>query len=308
MPEQTAKVNGIEIAFETFGDESDPPLLLVMGLATQMIGWPEELCEMFVSRGFRVIRFDNRDVGHSTHLRGGAKPKVLRAMAGITRNPPYTLEDMADDAFGLLDHLGIEAAHVVGASMGGMIAQTMAIRRPERVLSLTSIMSTTGNRRAGLPRLRALGVLLRRAPRDREAFAEYMVRTYRIIGSPGFDRDDDWVRDLGRRSYDRGVDRGGPARQIVAIQASGDRTRSLAGVEAPSVVIHGKEDPLIPVRAGRATARAIPGAELIEIEGMGHDLPHELWPRIVDAVSRNAERAGREAPIGATPAGPGRSP
>ena len=296
MPEQTANVNGIEIAFETFGDESDPPLLLVMGLATQMIGWPEELCELLVSRGFRVIRFDNRDVGRSTHLRGGPKPKVLRAMAGMTKDPAYTLDDMADDAFGLLDHLGIDATHVVGASMGGMIAQTMAIRRPDRVLSLTSIMSTTGNRRAGLPRLKALGVLLRRAPTDRETYAEYIVRTYRIIGSPGFDRDDDWVRDLGKASYDRGVDRGGPARQIVAIQASGDRTRSLAGVRTPTVVIHGKDDPLIPIRAGRATARAIPGAELIEIDGMGHDLPRQLWPRIVEAVAENAARATATEP------------
>jgi pimeloyl-ACP methyl ester carboxylesterase len=295
MAEQIARVNGIEIAYETFGDPSDPPLLLVMGLATQMIGWPDELCEMLVSRGFHVIRFDNRDVGHSTRLRGGPKPKVLRAMAGITKDPAYTLDDMADDAFGLLDHLDIEAAHVAGASMGGMIAQTMAIRRPERVLSLTSIMSTTGNRRAGFPRLKALGVLMRRAPADRERFADYIVRTYRIIGSPGFDHDDEWIRDLGLRSYDRGVDRGGPARQLVATQASGDRTRSLAGVEAPTVVIHGTDDPLIPIRAGRATARAVPGAELIEIEGMGHDLPRQVWPRIADAVARNAERAREPA-------------
>jgi pimeloyl-ACP methyl ester carboxylesterase len=293
MAEQVAKVNGIEIAYETFGDPSDPPLLLIMGLASQMILWDEELCELFAAQGFHVIRFDNRDVGHSTHLRGGPKPKVLRAMAGITRDPHYTLDDMADDAFGLMDELGIEAAHLVGASMGGMIAQTMAIRRPERVLSLASIMSTTGNRRAGLPRLRALSVLFRKAPRDRDSYIDYTARVFKIIGSPGFDRDEAWVRKLAGESYDRGVDRGGPARQIVAIQASGDRTRALAGVRVPTVVIHGKDDPLIPVRAGRATARAIPGAELIEIDGMGHDLPRELWPRIVEAVSENAERAHR---------------
>jgi len=291
MAEKVAHVSRIDLAYETFGDPEDPPLLLIMGLASQMILWDEELCGMFVERGFHVIRFDNRDVGHSTHLRGGPKPKVLRAMVGITQNPAYTLEHMADDAFGLLDHLGIEAAHVVGASMGGMIAQTMAIRRPERVLSLASIMSTTGNRRAGLPRMRALTLFLRKAPRDRDAYIDYVDRVFRIIGSPGFDRQGQWVRELAGRSYDRGIDRGGPARQIVAIQASGDRTRALAGVRSPTVVIHGKEDPLIPVRAGRATARAIPGAELIEIEGMGHDLPREVWPRIVDAVARNAERA-----------------
>jgi pimeloyl-ACP methyl ester carboxylesterase len=293
MAEQIARANGMEIAYETFGDPSDPPLLLVMGLASQMILWDEELCQMFADRGFHVIRFDNRDVGHSTHVRGAGKPKVLRAMVGVTRNPAYTLEDMADDAFGLLDELGIEAAHVVGASMGGMIAQTMAIRRPERTLSLASIMSTTGNRRAGIPRLRALMVLLRKAPRDRDSYIEYVARLFKIIGSPGFDRDEQWIRKLAGESYDRGVDRGGPARQIVAVQASGDRTRALAGVRAPTVVIHGREDPLIPVRAGRATARAIPGAELIEIEGMGHDLPRELWPRIVEAISENAKRAHR---------------
>jgi pimeloyl-ACP methyl ester carboxylesterase len=295
MAERTAEVNGIELAYETFGDESDPALLLVMGLATQMLGWPEDLCRAFADRGFHVVRFDNRDVGRSTRIRGGPKPKVLRALAGVTKDPAYTLEDMAEDAFGLLDHLGIEEAHVAGASMGGMIAQTMAIQHPERVLSLTSIMSTTGNRRAGLPRVKALGVLLRRAPQDREGFAEYLVRTWRIIGSPGFDRDDELVRELGRQSYDRGVDRGGPARQLVAIQASGDRTRALAGLSLPTVVIHGTDDPLLPVRAGRATARAIPTAELIEVEGMGHDLPREVWPRIVDAVARNAERVPEPA-------------
>jgi pimeloyl-ACP methyl ester carboxylesterase len=291
MAEQIAKANGIEIAYETFGDPADPALLLVMGLAAQMILWDEELCRMFVERGFHVIRFDNRDVGHSSHVKGGPKPRVLRAMAGVTRNPHYTLEDMAEDAFGLLDQLGIDAAHVAGASMGGMIAQTMAIRRPERVLSLASIMSTTGNRRAGIPRLRAFGLLLRRAPRDRETYVEYVVRMFKIIGSPGFDHDEASLRELAGQSYDRGVDRRGPARQIVAIQASGDRTRALAGARVPTVVIHGLEDPLIPPRAGRATARSIPGAELIEIAGMGHDLPRELWPRIVDHVVRNAEQA-----------------
>jgi pimeloyl-ACP methyl ester carboxylesterase len=288
MAEQIAQVGRVQIAYETFGDPDDPPLLLIMGLASQMILWDEELCQMFVERGFYVIRFDNRDVGHSSHVRGGGKPKVLRAMAGITRNPHYTLDDMADDSFGLLDHLGIESAHVVGASMGGMIAQTMAIRRPERVRSLASIMSTTGNRRVGMPRLRALGLLLRKAPRDRDSYVEYVAGIFKVIGSPGFDRDEAWIRKLAGESYDRGVDRAGPGRQIVAVQASGDRTKQLARVRVPTVVIHGKEDPLIPVRAGRATARAIPGAELVEIEGMGHDVPPELWPRIVETVARNA--------------------
>ena len=298
MPERVAPVNGIEIAYETFGDPSDPALLLVMGLATQMIGWREEFCQALASRGFHVLRFDNRDVGRSSRIRGAPKPKVLRALAGRPNDPAYTLDDMAGDAFGLLDHLGVEAAHVMGASMGGMIAQTMAIGRPERVLSPRRSCRRRGTGAAGL-RLKALGVLLRRAPSDRDSFAEYIVRTYNVIGSPGYPRDDDLVRELGLRSYDRGVDRGGPARQIVAIQASGDRTEALARLKLPTVVIHGKDDPLIPVRAGRATARAIPGAELIEIEGMGHDLPRELWPRIVDVVAGNAARAVEAEPAGA---------
>jgi pimeloyl-ACP methyl ester carboxylesterase len=290
MTEERAPANGIEIAYETIGDPSNPALLLVMGLGTQLIHWDLELCERFAERGFHVIRFDNRDSGRSTYV-DAPVPDVRRAMAGLRIDAPYLLDDMAEDAFGLLDHLGIEAAHVAGASMGGMIAQTMAIRRPERVLSLTSIMSTTGERRAGRPKLRVWGVLLRRAPRDKDAAVEYFVRVFRMIGSKGFPADEDRVRALAAEAYDRGHSPAGTGRQLAAIMASGDRTERLRELRVPTLVFHGRDDPLVPFRGGRATAAAIPGARLIAIPGMGHDLPREVWPRLVDAVAETAARA-----------------
>jgi pimeloyl-ACP methyl ester carboxylesterase len=290
MAEERAAVNGIEIVYETIGDPSKPPLLLVMGLGTQLIHWDLELCERFADRGFHVIRFDNRDAGRSTYI-DAPVPNIRRAMAGLKIDAPYLLHDMADDAFGLLDHLGFEAAHVAGASMGGMIAQTMAIRRPERVLSLTSIMSTTGERRAGRPKLRVWGVLLRRAPRDKDAAVEYFVRVFHMIGSKGFPVDEDRIRAHAAEAYDRGHDPAGTGRQLAAIMASGDRTDRLRGLQVPTLVFHGRDDPLVPFRGGRATADAIPGARLIAIPGMGHDLPREVWPQLVDAVAETAARA-----------------
>jgi len=290
MAEERATVNGIEIAYETIGDPSNPPLLLVMGLGTQLIHWDLELCELFAERGFYVIRFDNRDAGRSTYI-DAPVPNIRRAMAGLKIDAPYLLDDMADDAFGLLDHLGIEAAHVAGASMGGMIAQTMAIRRPERMLSLTSIMSTTGERRAGRPKMRVWGVLLRRAPRDKDAAVEYFVRVFRMIGSKGFPADEDRIRAHAAEAYDRGHSPAGTGRQLAAIMASGDRTDRLRGLQVPTLVFHGRDDPLIPFRGGRATAEAIPGARLIGIPGMGHDLPRHVWPQLVDAVAETAARA-----------------
>ena len=290
MAEERATVNGIEIAYETIGDPSNPPLLLVMGLGTQLIHWDLELCELFAERGFYVIRFDNRDAGRSTYI-DAPVPNIRRAMAGLKIDAPYLLDDMADDAFGLLDHLGIEAAHVAGASMGGMIAQTMAIRRPERMLSLTSIMSTTGERRAGRPKMRVWGVLLRRAPRDKDAAVEYFVRVFRMIGSKGFPADEDRIRAHAAEAYDRGHSPAGTGRQLAAIMASGDRTARLRGLQVPTLVFHGRDDPLIPFRGGRATAEAIPGARLIGIPGMGHDLPRQVWPQLVDAVAETAARA-----------------
>jgi pimeloyl-ACP methyl ester carboxylesterase len=291
VAEQRAQTGGIEIVYETIGDPSHPPLLLVMGLGMQLIHWETEFCEQLAERGFFVIRFDNRDAGLSTKVHAPV-PSLFRAMAGFEVDAPYRLEDMADDAFGLLDHLGIEAAHLVGVSMGGMIAQTMAIARPERVLSLTSIMSTTGERRVGRPKLRVWTVLTRRAPKDKDAYVEYFTRVFRMIGSKRFPRDEARMRELAAATYERGHHPAGTGRQLAAIMASGDRTEKLRRVSVPTTVIHGRGDPLVPFRAGRATARAIPGAKLIAIPGMAHDLPRELWPTIIDAVAETAARAG----------------
>jgi pimeloyl-ACP methyl ester carboxylesterase len=290
MAEERAPANGIEIAYETIGDPSDPALLLVMGLGMQLIHWDRELCEQVAARGFRVIRFDNRDAGRSTQI-DAPVPNLVRAMAGFKIDAPYLLDDMADDAFGLLDHLGIEAANVVGASMGGMVAQAMAIQRPERVLSLTSIMSTTGERRVGRPKLRVWSVLTRRAPQEKDAYVEHFLRVFRMIGSKGFPFDEDRFRELAAASYERGHRPAGTGRQLAAIMASGDRTDRLRELRLPTTVIHGRGDPLVPFRGGRATARAIPGARLIAVPGMGHDMPREVWPRLVDAIADTAARA-----------------
>jgi pimeloyl-ACP methyl ester carboxylesterase len=289
-----ARVGDIELEYEEFGDPSDPALLLVMGLGMQLIHWDAELCEQLAGRGFRVIRFDNRDAGLSTKV-AAPPPNVMRLLAGRGFRAPYLLSDMASDAFGLLDHLGIERAHLAGVSMGGMIAQQMAIDVPERVASLASIMSTTGERRAGRPKLRALGVLMRRAPSDRDAYVEYFVRMFRTIGSPGYPPDTGRMREVAAATFDRGYNPAATARQLAAIVASGDRTARLRELRLPAVVIHGRSDPLIPFRGGLATAKAIPGAELFAIDGMGHDLPPALWPRIVDAIAGNAARAHERA-------------
>jgi pimeloyl-ACP methyl ester carboxylesterase len=290
MAEETANVNGIEIVYETIGDPANPPLLLVMGLGMQLIHWDRELCDRLAERGFWVIRFDNRDSGLSTKV-DAPVPDLRRAMVGLHVDAPYLLADMAEDAVGLLDHLGVEAAHVVGASMGGMIAQEVAIRHPERVLSLTSIMSTTGERRVGRPKLRVMGVLLRQAPHDREGFIDHFVRTFRMIGSRGYSYDEERVRELAAATYDRNHERAGTGRQLAAILASGDRTAALRSLRMPVTVIHGRDDPLVPFRGGRATARAIPGARLIAIPGMGHDLPEQVWPTVIDAIAETAARA-----------------
>jgi pimeloyl-ACP methyl ester carboxylesterase len=286
----TAKVGPVELVYETIGDPSDPPLLLVMGLGMQLIHWDLELCRRFAERGFHVIRFDNRDAGLSTKIQAPV-PNVMRLMAGLPVKVPYLLTDMAADSLGLLDHLGIERAHVAGVSMGGMIAQQMAIEAPERVLSLASMMSSTGDRFVGTPKLRVWSVLTRRAPQDRDAYVAYFARMFRMIGSPGYRPDDERVRERAAAAYDRCHAPAATARQLGAILASGSRTAALRELDVPTVVIHGESDPLIPLRAGIATAKAIPNAELIKIPGMGHDLPEQLWPAFVDAITRNAERA-----------------
>jgi pimeloyl-ACP methyl ester carboxylesterase len=291
VSEQLAPANGIEIAYQTFGERSDPALLLVMGLGAQLIHWPEEFCELLASRGFHVVRFDNRDVGHSTKLEEAAVPDLMALAAGDAGAAAYTLDDMADDAVGLLDHLEIEAAHVVGASMGGMIAQTLAIRHPQRVLSVCSIMSTTGDRTVGQARQEALAVLMTPVPQDRDAYIEFHINAFKAIGSPGFPFDEEFLRWRAAATYDRSVYPAGFRRQLAAIIASGDRTSKLGQISAPTLVIHGSDDPLITVSGGEATARAIPGAELVVIQGMGHDLPKGAWPQIVDAIAANADRA-----------------
>jgi pimeloyl-ACP methyl ester carboxylesterase len=290
MTEERANLAEVELVYESIGDRADPTLLLVMGLGMQLINWDREFCEGLAERGFHVIRFDNRDAGLSTKIDAPA-PNVMRAMAGFPIRAPYLLDDMAGDSFSLLDQLGIERAHVTGVSMGGMIAQTMAIRRPERVLSLGSMLSTPGDRRVGTPKLRVWSVLTRRAPQRRDAYIDYFVRVFRMIGSPGYPVEEARIREQAAATYDRGHHPAGTARQLAAILASGSRTAALRRLHVPTVVIHGRNDPLVPFRAGVATARAIPGAELMAFPGMGHDLPRELWPRFIDALVANAERA-----------------
>jgi pimeloyl-ACP methyl ester carboxylesterase len=289
--ESTARVNGIELVYEAFGDPADDTILLIMGLGVQMLWWDERFCQMLAGRGYRVVRFDNRDVGRSTKLEGGPRPDVMAALAGDVSSASYVLADMADDCVGLLDELGVEAAHLVGASQGGMIAQTVAIRHPERVLSLTSIMSTTGDRAVGQPHPEAIPALLTRPPAGRDGFIDFVVGAWKVIGSPGFEVDEEALRARAGASYERGIFPEGTARQLVAILASGDRTEDLRRLDVPTTVIHGTNDILIDVSGGKATAAAIPGARLELIEGMGHDLPRQLWPRLVDLIVENAERA-----------------
>jgi pimeloyl-ACP methyl ester carboxylesterase len=291
MQEQMAQANGIELAYQTFGDSSDPAMLLVMGLGAQLIHWPEEFCEQLAGRGFYVIRFDNRDVGNSTKLEDAPVPDPTAIVSGDLKDVRYTLDDMADDAAGLLDHLGIEAAHIAGASMGGMIAQTMAVRHPDRVLSLCSIMSTTGDTAVGQATAEAIAVLLSPAPADRDGYIDFHIKAFKAIGSPGFPADEEFLRWRAGATYDRSYYPDGFKRQLAAIFASGNRTAALAKISVPTVVIHGRDDPLITVSGGEATARAIPGAELVVIDGMGHDVPPGVWERIIGAMTANAERA-----------------
>ena len=273
--EQIAAVGDLELCYETFGDRSDPALVLIMGLATQMIAWREEFCESLAAAGFFVVRFDNRDVGRSTTLDGLPVPTTWQLLKRDKRAASYTLEDMALDVVGLLDHLEIERAHVVGASMGAMIAQTVAAKHPDRVLSLVSIMGSTGARTSGQPQLRTAKVLLAVPPKDRDGFVEHMVKTFTIIGSPGFERDEDELRRFAETTFDRGRNPAASARQLAAINASGNRTPLLRQISAPTLVIHGEADTLVRPSGGRATAKAIAGSTLLEIPGMGHDLPPE---------------------------------
>ena len=288
--ERFAPANGIELCYQEMGDPDGEPLLLVMGLATQMVAWSEGFCQFLAERGFRVVRFDNRDIGRSTKLGDAGLPGRIDMLIG-RGTAPYLLRDMAADAFGLLDHLGIESAHLVGASMGGMIVQTAAIEQPARVRSITSIMSTTGSRRVGHPSYKTFGLLLGRPPKEREAAIERVVKTFRVIGSPGYPFEEERIREIAGISFDRGHSPAGIARQLHAITASGDRTPALRRLDVPALVIHGKNDLLVNPSGGRATAKAIPGARLKLVDGMGHDLPRPLWPTFADQIAANAVRA-----------------
>ncbi|MQA14869.1 MAG: alpha/beta fold hydrolase [Pseudonocardiaceae bacterium] len=266
-------------------------MLLVMGLGMQMLAWPDEFCTGLVGRGFTVARFDNRDVGLSTHLREAGSPSLPMILVNPAAVASYRLADMADDAVAVLDALDWRSAHVVGASLGGMIAQTIAIRHPHRVRTLTSMMSTPSPR-IGRARIRALLTLAPRRVRDRDGFAQRMVKVFRVIGSPGYPLDEQWARQIGRQSYDRAHDAAGVARQLAAINASGDRRAGLAGVRVPTLVLHGEADPLVGLTGGRATAEAVPGARLVTYPGMGHDLPSELWPAMIDEICALAAERG----------------
>jgi pimeloyl-ACP methyl ester carboxylesterase len=289
----TGAANGITIEYDTIGDAADPTLLLVMGLGAQLTAWPDRFCELLAGRGFHVVRYDNRDVGLSSKITDGPRPDVVAAFAGDTSSASYTLEDMAADGMGLLDALGIDSAHVVGVSMGGMIAQTMAIGYPERVLTLCSIMSMTGHPEAEPPSVEAMAVLLRTPATTRDAAIEASVAASKVIGSPAYPTDEAELRARAAAAYDRCFNPPGIARQLLAIRASGDRTEALRTLDVPTVVIHGDADPLVRPSGGELTAKTIPGAELVIVPGMGHDLPEPLWDQVVDTIVTNCHTPNR---------------
>jgi pimeloyl-ACP methyl ester carboxylesterase len=287
----------VEICYQTFGDPADDPLLLVMGLGGPMTWWDPDFCRLLAEQGFYVIRYDNRDTGRSSRMRDrGRVTRRMLVQAFLGRRarpprPPYTLDDLAEDGFGVLDHLGLDSAHVVGISMGGMIVQTMALLHPDRVRSLTSIMSTTGRRTVGWQDPRLLPRLLQRRATTREAYVESSVRFWAVIGSAAFPDSREAVVARAAETFDRGVSPSGVARQMVAILNQPDRTRPLHEVRVPTLVIHGLDDKMVHVSGGRATARAIPGSELLLVPGMGHDLPVQLHDTFVEAIRRLADRA-----------------
>jgi pimeloyl-ACP methyl ester carboxylesterase len=302
MAEQFCDIGGaVRLCYETFGNEADPPVLLIMGLGMQMLGWPDEFCEQLAERGFYVVRFDNRDVGRSTRIYG-RPPRPAELLQRRIRPVLYTLSDMAADAAGLLRGLGLAPAHIVGVSMGGMIAQTLAAQHPEAVRSLVSIMSNTGNRWKGQPAFGIYRYLLGQAPDNRDGYVEYMAGLFAAIGSQGLPQDTERVRDTMARSFDRGHDPAAPGRQLGAIIASGDRTSELRRISAPTLVIHGSKDRMVALSGGKATAQAIPGARLMVIEGMGHDLPEAAWPQLIPAIADHAHAADR--PAAGHPSGP----
>ena len=298
-PERLVLANRLTLCYDAFGDADHPPVVLIMGMGAQMIGWDDEFCEQLAAQGFYVVRFDNRDAGRSSRFDDAGVPDIMAAMTrawlGMPVHAPYLLRDMALDLVGLLDTLNIRRAHLVGASMGGTIAQTVALLHPERVLSLTSIMSTTGDRDLPQPKPWALTALMKPAPVALEDYVEHYVRTWRVLRGEAFPEEDEHDRARAVRNHSRGLNPAGGARQLAAILASGSRRQALRHVSAPTLVIHGDADPLIPPAAADATAKAVPGATLLMIEGMGHDFPVGTWKPIIDAIGRHAARATARA-------------
>ena len=296
---QIARANGIDLCYEIFGDPAAEPMMLIMGLGAQMIHWDDDFCRQLATRGFRVIRFDNRDIGQSSKLSGGKRLTALEMLKlrflKIPIKAPYRLRDMAEDTVGLMDALGIKSAHLVGASMGGMIAQEIAISFPQRVRSLTSIMSTTGNPKVPPPTREAAAMLMAPPPATKEEYFARFAQTWKILRVGSFPQDEALDRARAERTFERGLNPAGVGRQLRAILASGSRKQRLASVKAPTLVIHGTVDPLVRPEGGKDTAASIPGAKLLMIEGMGHALPIPMWPQIIDAIDRHAHGATAKA-------------
>jgi pimeloyl-ACP methyl ester carboxylesterase len=297
QPPQMARANGIDLCYEIFGDPAAEPLILIMGLGAQMIHWDDDFCRQLAGRGFRVIRFDNRDIGQSSKLSGGKPLGALEMLKlrflKIPIKAPYRLSDMAEDTIGLMDALGIASAHLVGASMGGMIAQEIAIAFSERVRSLTSIMSTTGNPKIPGPTREATAILMAPPPKSREEFLERFAKTWKVLRVGSFPEDEALDRARAERTFSRGLNPAGAGRQLRAILASGSRKERLRNVKAPTLVIHGTVDPLVRPAGGKDTAASIPGAKLLMIEAMGHALPIPMWPQIIDAIDKHAHAAAK---------------
>jgi pimeloyl-ACP methyl ester carboxylesterase len=295
QPPQMARANGIDLCYEIFGSPDAEPMLLIMGLGAQMILWDDEFCRQLAARGFRVIRFDNRDIGKSSKMTGGKPLKPLELLKlrflKIPVAAPYRLRDMADDTVGLMDVLGIKSAHLVGASMGGMIAQEIAIIHPQRVRSLTSIMSTTGNPKVPPPTREASAMLMAPPPATKEEFFERFAQTWKVLRVGSFPLDEAKDRERAERIFARGLNPAGVGRQLRAILASGNRKERLRAVKAPTLVIHGTVDPLVRPEGGKDTAASIPGAKLMMVDGMGHAIPIPMWPPIIDAIDKHAHGA-----------------
>lgn len=294
-PALFANANGLRLAYDCFGDTAAQPLLLIMGLGTQMIAWDEAFCESLAARGYRVIRFDNRDIGLSTRLDAAGIPDVAKllgqALVGLpvdASQVPYTLADMADDAIGLLDALGIDSAHIVGASMGGAIAQEIALRHPKRIRTLVSIMATSGAHGLPPPKPEALQVLLTPAPTDRAGYIARQQQVMKVLRAGAYPDEEALDAARATRTYERGLNPAGYARQLAAIIASGSRRERLASVNTPTLVIHGDADPLVPIECGQDVARHVPGARMVTIKDMGHALPRVTWTPIIDAIAAHA--------------------